>query len=68
MKLSEALVILGRMKLDNHVDPDLFDVFSRERVFLRYAQRFLDPAQIDEVDFDAIPGYDAHPGRAQEPA
>ena len=29
--LSESLEILGRMKLNNHVDPDLFDVFVREQ-------------------------------------
>jgi hypothetical protein len=57
MKLSQALEILGRMKLDRHVDPDLFDVFVREKVYLRYAERFLDPAQIDPVDEARIPGY-----------
>lgn len=57
MKLSEALRILGRMKLKNHVDPDLFDVFIREKVYLDYANRFLDPDQIDHVDHSQIPGY-----------
>jgi HD-GYP domain-containing protein (c-di-GMP phosphodiesterase class II) len=54
--LSESLTILGRMKLDNHVDPDLFDVFLRERVYLEYAERFLPPEQIDEIDWHRIPG------------
>ncbi len=58
MPLSRALEILGRMKEEQHIDPDLFDVFIRERVYLRYAERFLDPDQIDEVDERAIPGYD----------
>ena len=57
MKLSDALSILGRMKLDNHVDPDLFDVFVRERIYQRYAERFLDPEQIDAVDHRQVPGY-----------
>jgi HD-GYP domain-containing protein (c-di-GMP phosphodiesterase class II) len=57
MKLSEALRIMGRMKLANHIDPDLFDVFVHDKVYLRYAQAFLDPAQIDAVDASAIPGY-----------
>lgn len=61
MKLSEALKILGRMKLKNHVDPDLFDVFVREKVYLDYAQRFLEPEQIDEVNHDQIPGYGRPP-------
>lgn len=55
--LTEALTILGRMKLDNHVDPDLFDVFIREKVYLQYAKEFLEPEQIDEVDVAKIPGY-----------
>ncbi len=55
--LSESLAILGRMKLGGHIDPDLFDIFVRERVYLRYAREFLDPEQIDEVDESRIPGY-----------
>ncbi len=55
--VSEALAILGQMKLSGHVDPDLFDVFVRERVWVEYAKKFLDPAQIDEVDPARIPGY-----------
>ncbi|MEM7405954.1 MAG: HD domain-containing phosphohydrolase [Pseudomonadota bacterium] len=57
MKLSQALTILGRMKEDNHVDPDLFDVFIRSKVYLDYANTHLDPAQVDEVDESKIPGY-----------
>jgi HD-GYP domain-containing protein (c-di-GMP phosphodiesterase class II) len=55
--LSESLEILGRMKLNHHVDPDLFDVFVRRKVYLRYAEKFLDPEQIDAVDESRIPGY-----------
>lgn len=55
--LSESLHILGNMKLDHHIDPDLFDVFIREKVYLKYAERFLEPEQLDEVDEAAIPGY-----------
>ena len=55
--LSESLNILGKFKLNGHIDPDLFDVFVREKVYLKYAQQFLDSAQIDTVDEGAIPGY-----------
>jgi HD-GYP domain-containing protein (c-di-GMP phosphodiesterase class II) len=55
--LSESLEILGRMKLNNHVDPDLFDIFVRKKVYLRYAEMFLDKEQIDVVDESKIPGY-----------
>ena len=57
--VSEALAMLGEMKLSGHVDPDLFDVFVRERVWEEYAREFLDPAQIDEVDPARIPGFEA---------
>ena len=59
MSLSRSLAILGRMKLDNHIDPDLFDVFVREKVYLTYARAHLKPEQIDAVDESAIPGYSA---------
>ena len=57
--LSESIQILGRMKVDQHIDPDLFDVFLRERVYLDYARRFLDPRQIDHLDWRNVPGVDA---------
>ncbi|MEW5893490.1 MAG: HD domain-containing phosphohydrolase [Pseudomonadota bacterium] len=55
--LSEALDIMGRMMLDQHIDPAIFDSFVRNKVYLRYAEAFLDPAQIDTVDESRIPGY-----------
>ncbi len=55
--LTEALHILGRMKEKGHVDPDLFDIFIREKVYLRYAAQFMAPTQIDEVEAAKIPGY-----------
>jgi HD-GYP domain-containing protein (c-di-GMP phosphodiesterase class II) len=55
--LSEALIILGRFKLNGHIDPDLFDILIREKVYLRYAEQFMEPGQIDVVDESKIPGY-----------
>ncbi len=55
--LSESLEILGTFCLNGHIDPDLFDVFVREKVYLRYAEMFLDKEQIDKVDESSIPGY-----------
>lgn len=55
--LSESLELLGRMKVDGHIDPDLFDLFVRDKVYLRYAERYMDAAQIDIVDETRIPGY-----------
>jgi HD-GYP domain-containing protein (c-di-GMP phosphodiesterase class II) len=57
MSLSQALTILGQMKLDGHVDPDLFDVFMHDKVYMKYAREYLDPDHIDEVDLNSIPGY-----------
>ena len=57
LALSESLAILGRFKENGHIDPDLFDIFVRDKVYLRYAREFLDPEQIDEVDESRIPGF-----------
>ena len=50
MVLSQALAVMRRMTEGGHIDPDLFDVFMRERVYLRYARQFLAPEQIDLQD------------------
>jgi len=54
--LTEALTILGRFKLNGHIDADLFDIFMRDKIYMKYAHEFLDPEQIDEVDLSKIPG------------
>lgn len=56
-KLSESLYILGKFRLNGHLDPDLFDVFVREKIYLNFARKFLDPEQIDYIDESKIPGY-----------
>ena len=60
--LSEALAIMGAMKRDHHVDPDLFDLFLTSGVFRRYAERFLRPEQVDDVDI--VPFLGPAPARA----
>ncbi len=55
--LTESLTILGKFKLNGHIDPDLFDIFMWDKVYEKYARQFLDPDQIDEVDVSKIPGY-----------
>ena len=59
--LTESLTILGKFKLNGHIDPDLFDVFMWEKVYEKYAREFLSPEQIDDVDPSNIPGYTAPP-------
>ena len=48
--LSEAIRILGFMKKDKHIDSELFELFLTSGVHLEYAEKFLKPEQIDEVD------------------
>jgi HD-GYP domain-containing protein (c-di-GMP phosphodiesterase class II) len=55
--LSESLEILGKFSLNGHIDPDLFDIFVRKKVYQRYAEMFLDKEQIDAVDESKVPGY-----------
>ena len=61
--LSESLSILGKFKLGGHIDPDLFDVFMWEKVYLEYAKHHMDAHQIDDVDPSKIPGYTPPPGK-----
>lgn len=48
--LGETIDIMYKMKKANHIDPDLFDVFLTSGVYLLYAEDFMRPEQIDEVD------------------
>ncbi len=49
-KLSECVKILSFMAKDNHVDPELFELFLTSGVYKHYAETFLLPEQIDTVD------------------
>jgi HD-GYP domain-containing protein (c-di-GMP phosphodiesterase class II) len=51
--LSESIKIMGFMKNDKHIDPDLFDLFLVSGAYLKYAKRFMRPEQIDVVDIGA---------------
>jgi hypothetical protein len=63
--LTEALTILGKFKLNGHIDPDLFDVFMWEKVYEKYARFVAEqqkdkdavPRQVELVDPEKIPGY-----------
>lgn len=55
--LTEALDILGKFSLNGHIDPDLFDIFVRQKVYRKFVDMFVDESQIDEVDESLIPGY-----------
>jgi HD-GYP domain-containing protein (c-di-GMP phosphodiesterase class II) len=45
--LSMAMRIMGFMKNDAHVDPYLFELFVQEKIYLKYAEEYLTPEQLD---------------------
>ena len=61
--LSESVKILWFMKKDKHVDADLFNLFLTSGTYKDYAEQFLRPEQIDEVD---ISKYLEQPPQAAE--
>ena len=51
-KLSEVLGIMKEMKNNGHIDPDLYDIFIRSRVFQEYANQNIKSEQIDEINIE----------------
>jgi hypothetical protein len=60
-RLSETMRIMGAMKRDNHLDPDLFDLFVSSGVYLEYAKRFLSASLVDPVDEGALLAIEPRP-------
>ncbi|MGB1465534.1 MAG: HD domain-containing phosphohydrolase [Alcanivorax nanhaiticus] len=54
LKLSEALAIMQRMRDNDHLDPDLYRLFIRSRVWRQYGEMHLDPVQLDVEDGSAF--------------
>jgi HD-GYP domain-containing protein (c-di-GMP phosphodiesterase class II) len=54
--LSDSIKIMGFMKKDQHIDAELFELFLRSGVYRQYAERFLLPEQIDEIDVEKVLG------------
>jgi HD-GYP domain-containing protein (c-di-GMP phosphodiesterase class II) len=63
-KLSEALKIMGFMVKDRHIDRDLFRLFLTSGVYKEYAERFLRPDQMDEVDIAPYLSIEPQPAQA----
>jgi len=56
--LSESIKMMDRMRKDDLIDPDIFEVFLTSGTYLEYAKKFLEPYQIDEVDISRyLSGY-----------
>ncbi|GAB3122202.1 HD family phosphohydrolase [Novispirillum itersonii] len=51
--ISECVKILSFMRKDKHVDSDLFDLFLSSGVYREYAEQYLRPEQVDEVNIAA---------------
>ena len=50
--LTDSLKIMGFMVKDQHIDPELFRLFLESGVYRDYADRFLLPEQIDNVNIE----------------
>ncbi|WP_261815773.1 HD domain-containing phosphohydrolase [Vibrio gallicus] len=50
--LSEALRIMRFMVLDEHIDKEVYQLFLESKVYLSYAEQYLNREQIDEVDIE----------------
>ena len=48
--LSETIGIMSKMATSGHLDPDLFNLFLTSGVYKEYAEQYMKPEQIDEVD------------------
>lgn len=48
--LTESLKIMSFMRKDEHIDPELFELFLTSGVYQTYAQKYLRPEQVDHVD------------------
>ncbi|NVJ92942.1 MAG: GAF domain-containing protein [Methylocystaceae bacterium] len=48
--LSQSIKIMSFMVKDNHIDKDLFELFLTSGKYREYAEKFLKPEQIDDVD------------------
>jgi len=53
-KLSEVLVIMIRMKTEEHIDPEIFDLFLQSGVYLRYAQKYMTAEQLDLEEVEQL--------------
>ncbi len=52
--VSQALAIMQNMVREQHIDPDLFALFVSSGIWRDYARRFLESAQLDQVDETAL--------------
>ncbi len=51
--LSEIVAIMSDMAKGGHLDPDLFNLFLTSGVYREYAEQYMQPEQLDDVNADA---------------
>lgn len=51
-KLSEALFILQMMKNKKQIDIDIYNLCIKKKIFMQYAQKYLEPQQIDVTNLE----------------
>lgn len=49
-KLSKAMKILKHMTQDNEIDKDIFNLFIKQKIYLKYANENINSSQIDEIN------------------
>ena len=49
-KLSKAMSILKDMAFCDEIDKDLFNLFIKQKVYLKYAKKSINSSQIDDID------------------
>jgi hypothetical protein len=52
--LSESMQIMARMARDQHIDAQLFRYFLRSNLWRQFAEKFVQPSQMDAVNLDEI--------------
>ena len=49
-KLSEILQIMQNMKNIGHLDPDIYNLFIKRKIYAEYAEQYMDKEQIDQIN------------------
>ena len=47
INLSQVIKIMGSMKENNHIDPDIYDLLFKSDLYYNYVKKEMDPKQID---------------------
>jgi HD-GYP domain-containing protein (c-di-GMP phosphodiesterase class II) len=51
--MDESIATMSRMMAPNHIDAELFELFLKSGAYRKYAEKFLLPEQMEEIDVSA---------------